>query len=204
MLELFQLITVQLEQQSMIETLAVFFALAYVWLAAKQNILCWPSALISTSLYTWIFWEVSLPFNSALNFYYLIMAVYGWYKWNGGGDENELKITSWPLVYHVFACAILIVAGIILSHLVTMSWLKSELYLDALVTVFSVYTMFLVTQKLLENWLFWMVINFFAAYLYFDNGLILTGLLFVGYFGLAIYGYFEWKKSVSLPSTSAN
>ncbi|GAC14058.1 nicotinamide riboside transporter PnuC [Aliiglaciecola lipolytica] len=181
-------------QSSWLEVVAVLFSLLYPWLAARQNILCWPAALVSTGLYTVIFWEVSLPFNSFLNFYYLMMAVYGWIKWHKGSDDKELEVTVVPLIFHVFAISALIISGIALPHLVTLSWQGSDLYLDALVTVFSVYTTYLMANKVLENWLFWIVINSFAAYLYFSNGLFLTGVMFLWYFGLAIYGYLKWYK----------
>ncbi|MDP5041289.1 MAG: nicotinamide mononucleotide transporter family protein, partial [Paraglaciecola sp.] len=71
----------QLSAQSGLEALAVVLALAYVWLAAKQNIWCWPCALLSTAIYTFVFWEVTLPFHALLNVYYMLMAVYGWLQW---------------------------------------------------------------------------------------------------------------------------
>ena len=69
------------------------------------------------------------------------------------------------------------------------------LYLDAFITVFSVFTTVLVAHKVLENWLYWMVINSFAAYLYFAKDMHLTGILFIGYLGFAIYGYMSWQSN---------
>lgn len=182
----------QWQQQSMLEVVAVIFSLLYPLLAARQNILCWPCALISTGLYVHLFWEVSLPFQSLLNGYYLLMAVYGWIKWRKGADEDALSVTQWPIWYHVIAIPVLLITSFAISHLVSFSWLSSDLYLDALVTVFSVYTTYLMANKILENWLFWIVINSFAAYLYFNNSLMLTGVMFIWYVGMAIYGYKVW------------
>ncbi len=182
----------QWQQQPLLEVVAVIFSLLYPLLAARQNTLCWPCALISTALYVYLFWEVSLPFQSILNGYYLLMAVYGWVKWRNGADEDILPVTQWPIWYHVIAIPVLVVFSFALSHLVSFSWLSSDLYLDALVTVFSVYTTYLMVNKILENWLFWIVINSFAAYLYFNNSLMLTGVMFIWYVGMAIYGYKFW------------
>lgn len=184
----------QWQQQSLLEIAAVVFSMLYPWLAARQNILCWPAALLSTSLYAYVFWESNLPFNSALNVYYLAMAVYGWVRWTKDASGHELHVSTSPLLYHIIAVPTLLICGFALSHLVTFSWEGTDLYLDAMVTVFSVYATYLMVNKILENWLFWIVINGFACYLYFSNGLLLTGILFIGYFFFALYGYCEWKR----------
>ena len=67
------------------------------------------------------------------------------------------------------------------------------IYLDAFITVFSVFTTVLVAHKVRENWLYWIIINLFAAYLYFAKDLALTGILFLCYTGFAIYGYIQWR-----------
>ncbi|TRY29441.1 nicotinamide riboside transporter PnuC [Aliiglaciecola sp. M165] len=192
--EIFSSLLAQWQQQSLLEIAAVLFSMLYPWLAARQNILCWPAALLSTSLYAYVFWESNLPFNSVLNVYYLVMAVYGWVRWSKDDSGKTLAVSTLPLIYHIVAVPVLLISGFTLSHLVTFSWAGTDLYLDAMVTVFSVYATFLMANKVLENWLFWIVINGFACYLYFTNGLFLTGVLFIGYFIFAFYGYCHWKR----------
>ncbi len=79
----------QFLQTSVLEWLAVILAIAYVWLAARQNVWCWAAAFTSTALYTWIFWQVSLPFQSALNVFYMVMAVYGYWQWHHKARDNN-------------------------------------------------------------------------------------------------------------------
>ena len=184
-----------LQQQSVAELIAVVLAIAYVLLAAKQNIWCWPCALISTGIYVWLFWEVSLPFNSVLNFYYLVMAIYGWIKWRQVENGKELEIVSKSVNFHLVAILALFLVGTILTKLVTFTTEGLYLYLDAMISVFSVFATLLVAHKVLENWLYWIFINTFAAYLYFSSGLALTGILFLSYVGFAIYGYFTWQNA---------
>lgn len=196
MQEFWQNLLSQFQQQSIAELIAVFFAIAYVWLAAKQNIWCWPCAIISTGIYIWIFWEVSLPFNSLLNIYYLAMAVYGWKKWRQIENSEQSQIVTKSMTFHIFAVLLLFVAGTLLTKLVALSWQGLYLYLDAMVTVFSVFTTILVAHKVLENWIYWILINSFAAYLYLANDLLLTGILFIAYVGFAFYGYFSWRNTL--------
>ena len=65
-----------------LEIFAVIFALLYLFLAIKQHIACWYAAFLSTLIYILIYWDVSLYMESLLNFYYLLMAIYGWINWN--------------------------------------------------------------------------------------------------------------------------
>ncbi|MDP5132429.1 MAG: nicotinamide riboside transporter PnuC [Paraglaciecola sp.] len=184
----------QLSAQSGLEALAVVLALAYVWLAAKQNIWCWPCALLSTAIYTFVFWEVTLPFHALLNVYYMLMAVYGWIQWQKDSDK-ALDITSWTVKQHIAAVLLLVLISVLLSVLGASIFDSAYLYLDAFITVFSVFTTVLVAKKVRENWLYWIVIDAVAVYLYLAKGLLLTGLLFVIYSVFAIYGYLQWSKS---------
>jgi len=70
-------------QTTMIEALAVAFALAYLALAIKRNIGCWAAAAISTTLYLFIFLEVKLYAEALLQIFYLIMAGYGFFCTGG-------------------------------------------------------------------------------------------------------------------------
>jgi nicotinamide mononucleotide transporter len=182
----------QLAATSILEGIAVALAIAYVWLAARQNIWCWPCALVSTGIYTWLFWNVSLPFHTGLNFYYLIMAIYGLIKWRDSHAENFV-VQSWPISMHVVCISGLIIGALTLSYFASTVLDANYIFLDAFITIFSVFTTMLVAHKVRENWLYWIVINLFAAYLYFAKDLALTGVLFLCYTGFAMYGFIQWR-----------
>jgi len=195
MAELLQVLSQQWANQSMAEIVAVVLAVAYVWLAAKQSIWCWPCAFVSTGLYTWLFWEVSLPFQSALNAYYLLMAIYGWYKWRRQIEETLLPVSRWFIARHIQVILTLVASSAVLIFVAGHVLNGEFLVLDAGITVFSVFVTWMMANKILENWLYWIVINSAAAWLYWQQGLALTSLLFVGYVFFAIYGYLSWSKS---------
>mgnify|MGYP006311613507 CR=1 FL=1 len=52
----------------------------------------------------------------------------------------------------------------------------------------------MVAKKKIENWLYWIVVDAAAAYMYFYKELYLTSLLFVLYVILVIFGFYEWKR----------
>jgi len=185
-----------------LELVAMLLALAYVILAAQGSLWCWPAAFISTALYTIIFYDVLLLMDSALNAYYLVMAVYGYWAWHKNSSTDTIQnqpvkkppiaIISWSGNMHLKICFCLTIISLILGYVVANYTPASFPYLDTFTTVFAVFATYLVTQKVLENWLYWVVIDAASIYLYIEKGLIPTTVLFIIYVAIALYGYFKW------------
>jgi len=187
------------------ELIAVFTSIAYVVLAAKENIWCWPAALISTVIYTVIFYDVYLWMDSLLQVYYLIMAVYGWYCWrqhisnqHSAKQQPVLKIQSWPLVLHLKVIFVLTIVSLFVGWLMANYTPTSFPYLDSATTVFAVFATYLVAKKVLENWLYWIVIDLVSIYLYIEKGLVPTAALFILFVIMASYGYLKWLAKYKL------
>ncbi|WP_440876664.1 nicotinamide riboside transporter PnuC [Thalassotalea sp. PLHSN55] len=178
------------------ELAAVISALAYVILAAKENIWCWPAAIVSTVIYTVIFYDVYLWMDSLLQVYYLVMALYGWYCWKNLPSQGkaEQKIQSWSLVWHVKAIAILTVISLVVGWLMATFTPTDFPYFDSATTVFAVFGTYLVAKKVLENWLYWIVIDAVSIYLYIEKNLQPTAALFILYVVIAAVGYIYWRK----------
>lgn len=185
----------QFQGSSWLELVAVIFAIAYLVLAVRENILCWYAAFISTSIFLVIFWQVKLYMESGLQVYYLAMAIYGWYQWTRGGTKHTgIAITSWSTKTHVSVLA-LVIAATIISGLLLQTYSDARLpYLDSFTTWASVVTTYMVAKKVLENWLYWLVIDSVAIYLYLDRGLYFTALLFLAYIVIVIFGFYMWLQ----------
>mgnify|MGYP000503452195 CR=1 FL=1 len=183
-----------------LELVAMLFALAYVLLAAIGSIWCWPAAFVSTAIYTYIFYDVLLLMDSALNIYYLVMAMYGFWVWqrdisiNNEYSSSSLAIISWRLNFHVKACLILTIISLVLGYLMANYSPADFPYLDTFTTVFAIFATYLVTQKVLENWLYWLVIDAVSIYLYVSKDLMPTVVLFGIYIIIATWGYFKWRS----------
>jgi nicotinamide mononucleotide transporter len=180
--------------QSPWEMAAVALAIAYLLLALAENNWCWLCAFVSTAIYTVLFWEVSLLMESVLNIYYMAMAIYGWQQWRRGGDGEVLAITRWRLPQHLVVLALIamltIVTGFIMSRNTDAAWP----YIDSLTTWASVVTTFLVAKKVLENWLYWIVIDAVSIFLYLDRSMNLTAMLYVAYVVIAVFGFLAWRR----------
>lgn len=179
------------------EMLAVFLSVSYLILAIKQSLWCWPAAFISTLIYSILFFDASLLMDSALNIFYLIMAVYGWYSWKYGNVKNqnvELEISTYGLTKNIQIILALIVLSLGLGYIMANYTSADFAYLDTFTTVFAVFTTYTLTKKVLENWLYWIVIDSVSIYIYINKGFYLTAVLFALYTILAFVAYNNWKK----------
>jgi nicotinamide mononucleotide transporter len=185
-------------QMSAWEGLAVLFGVAYILLAAKESLWTWLFAFLSTIIYTILFWEGALVSSSLLNFYYMIMAVYGFILWRNGGDDSEaLEVTRWSLKTNILLIFGGIVSSIVLGYISDTYTEANYAYLDTFVMVFSIIATWMLAKKVLENWLYWIVIDSTAIVLYWKSGYLATIVLFTLYVVLAIYAYYTWSKSYS-------
>lgn len=184
----------QITATSPLEWVAVVLALAYVALAAKQNSWCWLCAFVSTAIYTWLFWQVTLPFQAALNLFYMAMAGYGYYQWSKGStaDGGVKKVHSWALWIHSLIVPVMLLLAYGLSSVASSQFNSEYLLLDASINLLSVITTFMVAHKILQNWVYWFFINLASAYLYLQVGYALSACLFLGYVGFSIFGYYQW------------
>ena len=178
----------------LLEIFAVIFAITYLILAVRQNILCWYAAFFSTAIYTFLYWDVSLYMESILNIYYLLMAIYGWVNWNNKKNEIDLPVKEWSLNIH-FISIFIILFFTLASGFLLNNTEAARPYLDSFTTWGSVFTTYMVTQKILSNWLYWIAINSVGIFLNFEKGLYLTALLLFSYQVISILGFIKWRKS---------
>lgn len=186
-------------EQSAWEIVAVILGISYLVLAMKQSLWCWPCAFVSTSIYTGLFWHVSLLMDSLLNVYYIFMAAYGYWVWQGKKTVTEddidavhIPIKTWSIRVHAMVIVSVIVlsvaTGLLLDRFTQAAWP----FLDSFTTWGSVVTTYMVAKKVLENWIYWFVIDAVSVALYIERGLYFTALLFAVYVVMVVFGFFKW------------
>jgi nicotinamide mononucleotide transporter len=182
------------------EALAVLLGIAYLLLAARESLWCWYAAFASTAIFLVLFWQVRLYLESALQVYYLGMAVYGWWQWKRPREAGTLAISRFSARAHGIAIggvlALSAVSGALLSR-----YTDAALpYLDAFTTWGAIVTTWMVARKILENWLYWIVIDAASIFLYLDRGLALTAALFAAYVVIAALGFIAWRRHYCAPA----
>lgn len=177
------------------EYIAVALSMAYLLLAIKENLWCWPAAFFSTFIYTIMYWNGALLMESLLNFYYMYMAVFGWVVWRKGkANQAQRLITSWPVNRHVILIVLTTLASLAIGYVMQNYTHADFAYLDSFTTCFAVVTTYLVAKKVLENWLYWIVIDAASMYLYYEKGYYPTLVLFIFYTVMAAWGFKTWYE----------
>ena len=181
---------------SALELAAVVLAIAYLLLAVRENSLCWIMAAGSTAIYFFVFLDAKYYMETALQVFYFGMAIYGWYEWRYGGQGGDgVPISTWTGRQHGAALlAIALATG-------TSTWLLSTFtdahlpLIDSFTTWSAVVTTFMVARKVLENWIYWFVIDAVSIYLYLDRALYFTSALFAIYLIIILFGFAAWLKT---------
>ncbi len=176
------------------EVVAVISGLLCVYLAAKNIIWNWPLAIISVSIYIFIFYDSRLFADMGLQFYFLAVNIYGWYFW-ANKPVNEAKT---PVVLITKSQLWLSAAAIILFTIILGSVLKytpaSYPFLDSFCAACSIVAQFFMARKVVENWLLWIFVDIIYVGIYISKGLHLTAIMYAVYVIMVTIGYFDWKK----------
>ena len=187
----------QAQAFSTLEIIAVILAIAYLLLAIRQNIWCWLCAGLSTAIYVWLFVGAKLYMESALNGFYFLMAIYGWYVWSSGRtDGHERPVVRWSLNTHVLAITVIVSISAFNGYLLSRYTDAAFPYVDSLTTWSAIWTTFLVARKVLENWWYWLVIDSASVFIYWVRDLQLTSLLFIIYVIMIPFGIVSWTRSI--------
>lgn len=122
------------------------------------------------------------------------MALYGWSQWRV--KETELLVTNWNSTNHLKSLLLILVLTIISGYLLSEYTSASLPYFDAFTTWGAVVATYMVAKKLLENWIYWFVIDFVSVFLFISRELYITAFLFTGYLIIIVFGYLAWKRSM--------
>lgn len=186
-----------------LEWVAVAFALGYLLLAVRQNPWCWACAILSAAIYLVLFARGGLVMQAALQVFYVGMAVYGWRAWRGGAAGEPLSVSRWRAGRHLRGASLVLAATLVNGWLIGRAaggWVP---YVDSFVAWASVLATWLVARKVLENWLYWIVVDTVAVVLYWTQGFHATAALFVLYVVIAVRGYFAWRADLASGSGAA-
>jgi nicotinamide mononucleotide transporter len=175
------------------EILAVSLAVLYLALAIKQNILCWLAAILSAILYFFVMYSAGLYMEACLQIFYIVMGFYGWSQWQS--NESKFIVRSWSSANHFKAISLIVILALTSGFLLETYTDAALPFFDALTTWGAVVATYMVAKKLIENWIYWFVIDFISVFLFLSRDLHLTALLFLGYLVMICFGYRAWNKT---------
>ena len=180
-----------------LEITGVIFGLVSVVCAKKNNLLVYPTGMVSTAIFVYLLFKWSLLGDMLINAYYFIMSGYGYYYWSQkkgaiyihqvdfiNAQERKISLFLFFLSLSFVYCL----------YQVFDRWNDWTAYIDTLTTAIFFVGMWLMARRKIENWIFWIVGDLISIPLYFYKGLTLTSLQYLIFTIIAIFGYLSWKK----------
>ena len=179
-----------------LEIIAVIFGLLSVWFSKQNNVLVFPTGMISTSIFVYLLYKWVLLGDMIINGYYFVMSIYGWYYWTKRKNNIVTPITRLNYKEKKIS-AYIFISSIILIFLVYQyfdKWNSVTAYIDNLTTAIFFVGMWLMANRKLENWIFWIIGDLISVPLYLYKGLVFTSLQYFIFTFIAIAGYYSWKR----------
>ena len=180
-----------------LEIVAVVFGFLSVWFSKQNNILVFPTGMISTAIFVYLLFKWELLGDMMINGYYFAMSVYGWYIWTRKVDSTYVTPISTTtqkekqISIGIFITTLFFVFVVYKSFDKWISWVA---YVDTLTTAIFFVGMWLMARRKIENWIFWIIGDIISVPLYLHKGFTFTSFQYLGFTIIAIYGYLAWKK----------
>ena len=186
----------QIAETDWLQWLAVALGVAEVLYAKANKIWLYPTGIAGTALSIYILLMAGLYAEGLLNFYYVVMSVYGWWYWIKKKNLPPVKITycskkDWLTVFSI----IFIGFGLLTFLLINFTPSTVPLW-DAWISTTAWAGMWLLAKRKIENWILLNISNAFAIPLLLHKHLLLYSGLTLFLFLVAVQGYFEWKQNI--------
>jgi nicotinamide mononucleotide transporter len=191
---------------SLLELVAAITGVVSVWLSVRQNIWSWPTAIVNVTLYALVFHNAKLYADMGLQVVYAVLSVYGWYQWRYGGQgHTTLRVTRTTPGVAVRLLLIAAGASALLGTLLHRTTDAALPFLDSTLSSTSLVAQWMMTRKLLENWLVWIAVDVLYVGMFLYKELYVTAALYAVFLVLAVRGWVDWRRSMteSVPHRAA-
>ena len=182
---------------TLLELFAVTMNIFSVIYAKRNSILVYPTGLIGTGIFVYILYNFSLLGDMIINFYFVIMSIYGWYYWSqkkNGEVLHNVSRTSTKEYYFILMLGIISLLSIYTIYNFYDKWDSWTAYVDTITTAIFFVAMYLMARRKVESWIFWIIGDVITIPLYFYKGLTISSIQYLIFLILAILGYISWKK----------
>lgn len=182
-----------------LEIVGVMFGFLSVWYSKQNNILVFPTGMISTSIFVYLLLKWELLGDMMINAYYFIMSIYGWYIWTRKVDDTQVNPITRTTAWENKMSLVIFIATlgfVIIVYKTFDKWTSWMAYVDTFTTAIFFVAMWLMARRKVENWIYWIIGDFISIPLYFYKGFTFTSIQYLGFTIIAIYGYLAWKESL--------
>ncbi len=196
-----------------LEIFGTFIGIIYLWLEYRASIYLWLAGIIMPAIYIFVYYDAGLYADFGINIYYLIAAIYGWFFWMWGHRKKKSQLTTdgqttekpkdlpivhTPWKYYLPLLLVFIVAFVGIAWILIEYTDSNVPWLDSFTTALSIVGMWMLARKYIEQWFAWILVDIVCCGLYIYKDLYFTSVLYGLYSIIAIFGYFKWKKLMSI------
>ena len=185
-----------------LELIAVVSGIVSVWLAKKESVLLYPIGSLSVIIWFYLCYNSNLFGQSLVNFFFLIMNIYGWYNWLRKKEDNSnfVNVSSNSFRDNLISIgAVVLLIPILYFGLKPFQAADNSLFfvlVELFITAMNFVAMWLMAWKRIENWIFWIIADILCFSLFVYNEYYLSVVQFVFFIVIAFMGYYQWKKQL--------
>ena len=172
------------------ELSAVILGFAYLILISFSQRIAWIFGILSSAIYVYMAFIGAIYLQAGLQFVYVVLGIFGFINW---GKSAETKLKMWSLKKHLLVGIPTLLLALTIGFVFSKTNQKLP-YLDAFISAFAILATYLTTKSILENWLYWIVLNLLSMYLWYEQDLQLTVVLFAVNTLMAVFGFILWRK----------
>ena len=184
--------------ENWVEIAGAVLSLIYLYLSINQKVSLWIFGFISSVLYVVVFFQSKLYADMSLQFYYVVISIYGWLHWKFGNNKEGKSLQVNRLNKKMFLILIVATLFIYAVYFTILNYFTDSTVpkFDSLIGSLSVVATWMLARKYLENWFVWILADGLAVGLFIYKELYPTSVLFVVYTVMSVAGYLQWSKSV--------
>ena len=188
---------------SYIELIGTLFGFISVILAARANILTWPTGIINEVAFFILFYQVQLYSDMYLQVYFFGVTIYGWYYWKN--QNGSRGITNLSKKWRFRILLILVITTLMSGYLISKVHLyfpeifsqpASYPYWDALTTMSSIVATVLLSRKIIETWVLWIIVDIISVVLYLLKGIHLVAIEYLIFLIICVVGFRNWRNKL--------
>ena len=171
--------------------------LAYILLEYKASKWMWAVGAVMQLLGIVLYYQKGLYADCGMEFYYLGMTAYGFWRWSRGISStggDGARPSHMPLrlafLWTAIALALWALIWYLLSHFTD----STVPVADAFTTALSLVGIWALAHKYLEQWFIWIAVDVVTCVLYFYKDIPFKASLYALYVVIAVFGYFKWRR----------
>ena len=188
---------------SWLEIVAVIFGILSVWFARKENIWVYPTGIVNVLVYVYLCFYAGLYADMAINAFYFVMSVFGWYNWSRRDESlQHVSISTLSLKQWLFYILLIAAAFGVIYYVLSNFTDSTVPVFDSFTTSLFIAGMWLMALKKIENWLLWILGDVLVIPMFALKGLAFTSIQYIVFLVLAVMAYVEWRKRLLLKEIS--